>query len=180
MAFFPPGAINALHDASKKYVAPTPKTGRTQKEPAIPDPGIFASLATDIPAKNDIREVNLSIAQCAVHLELLETFKRLRETVIKSNRLDVLFDTLPEKNYHTVYRFHRNRYRNERQLLKPIKLYDATFQDRRKTKWIRFCEYALGRFTTWAASNAPDSFNAARGSANELATLFIPPLGMGC
>ena len=164
-----------LHAASREYVpnhVPRDKVVESQ----IPVPTIFDNLKLEHTNDNEVDTVIPSLARCAVHLELLEAFKLLQETVIKSNQLDVLFDTLPEKHYTTGsrYEYRGGRYVRQRRLLKPIKKHDRNYQER---KWVKFVGYAYSRFSIWAAGIDKDPAAIAKGG-RRLSASFIPPLGI--
>ena len=170
MASFIPGSIEELHAASRDYSRTYNISSRNKDEPDIPNPAIFAGLGTDAS--------QMSMAHCAVHLELLEAFKFLRECVIKSNQLDVVFNTMPLKRYTTSLQYNKGRYLRRKKLLKPVKDHDSTFQERRKAKWLGFLDYAFLRFTSWATAMGHTRYNAITGNGNDLANSFIPPLGI--
>lgn len=176
MAFFTQDLIDDLHSASKiysaSYAAPKSQTAN------IPTPEVFHDLyAHDTSALP-------SAAQCAVHLELLELFAKLREYVTKSNQLDVLFDTMPQKKYTSTSERRRGYILPRRTLLKPIKYYDTTFQERRKGKWKIFIDHAFARFRTWAAAVSGHQTTMIRELvvpgeiAYTLVEYAVPPLGM--
>ena len=162
------GFTRELHAASREYAQGYVPRNQVAKEgPQIP-------LKLERTSKNGVDTVVPSLARCAVHLELLEAFKLLRETVIKSNQLDVLFDTLPEKHYITVSRYRRGRYVRQRTFLKKL---DSSYQERRKAKWLKFVDYAFNRFSKWAAGIDKSPAAIAKGG-RRLAAEFIPPLGI--
>ena len=167
-----------LHAASREYAQPyVPRNKVAKEEPQIPVPTVFDSLKLERTNKNEVDTAVPSLARCAVHLELLEAFKLLQETVIKSNQLDVLFDTLPEKYYITMSRYRGGRYFRQRTLLKPIKKHDSSYQERRKAKWAKFVDYAFNRFSIWAAGIDRSPAAIAKGG-RRLAAKFVPPLGI--
>lgn len=174
MDYFSPDLIHELHAASREHV-PKNEVGKMYEvKPNVPDPTIFSGLKLKRTNKDGEDTAIPSLAQCAVHLELLEAYKLLQEKVIKSNHLDVLFDTLPEKRYRTVSQYRGGRYVSRKILLKPIKDYDPAFQEGRKAKWMGFVNNAFLRFSTWATtiSKSPNAF------AKRLADDLIPPLGI--
>ncbi|KAL9009388.1 MAG: hypothetical protein Q9173_005576 [Seirophora scorigena] len=102
-------------------------------------PAIFDSLETAQTDEEEPGKTFPSIAPCAVHLELLECFKLLQEMVIKSNQLDVRFDTLPRNNLTSSNVKNREGPRVLRwRLLRPMKAHDSNFQKRQKVKWTSF------------------------------------------
>lgn len=104
-------------------------------ESVIPDPNLFDARrlvtgADSLP----------SVAQCAVHLELLQCFRKLRNQVINSQRLDQAWDIKPiPRVVYTGYRGNKT----------EKKLKDTTFQSRREAKWSTFIELAVTRFVYW-------------------------------
>ena len=171
------GLASELHAASREYTQGYRYLPRNEVAKQIPLPTIFDGLEFERMNKDEADIVVPSLAICAVHLELLEAFKLLRETVIKSNQLDVLFDTLPVKHYTTVSRYRGGRYVRQRTLLKPIKNYDRSYQERRNAKWVKAVDHASNRFSIWAARIDKSPAAIAEGGSG-LAAEFIPPLGI--
>ena len=177
MASLVPGSIDELHAASRDY-SRTHAALSLRNKPEIPDPAIFAGLKVVTPNDNDHADLFPSVAHCAVHLELLEAFKVLRECVIQSNQLDVLFDTMPKRQYTISRQWRSGRYVHRKVLLKPVKEHDVTFGQRRKAKWMGFVNYAFLRFTSWASAIHHTRYNAITNKRNELSENYIPPLGI--
>jgi len=113
------------------------------EEPVVPSPSVFKSFneSTGNPLEIPTDEMQFpSVAECATHLELLESFLELRQKVLKSNALDRTFSIKP------VVRFETSGYgRNRRQVKKP----DPTFETRRQKKWSIFVKLAVVRFMKW-------------------------------
>ena len=174
--------IAELHTASReysrKYAASVSLGAKDDKQQSqIPLPAIFESSDGSHADSNEHGITLPSIAECAVHLELLECFKLLREAVVKSNQLDVLFDTLPLKSYTTSYGHNiRGRRVLQRKLCRPIKEHDSTFQERRKVKWTIFVNYAYHRFSLWVASINGD--DECWNDKAELVPKLVPPIGI--
>ncbi|KAI4261390.1 MAG: hypothetical protein L6R42_003413 [Xanthoria sp. 1 TBL-2021] len=181
MDFHDPGSITELHAASRQhvqnYTAPISLVGNEYQQQAhVPSPAIFETPESAHTDEDKRSNMLPSIAQCAIHLELLECFKLLQKTVIKSNQLDVLFDTLPRKKFTTSYIYNsRGRGVPGRRLLRPIKAHDSTFQERRKEKWTRFIHKAYCRFSTWVVSiNNNRKISGKVG--HELDLKLVPPI----
>ena len=147
--------VTGLHQASRDscslYAAPKFITaGTADDEPEIPSPSLFDFSETSSKGADEQMAPIPTVAQLAVHLELLEAILILRSKVIKSNKLDFVFDTMPIKQYSTRRVWRRNRCFNQRYILKPVEAHDPTYQARRREKWPRFFGYAYMRFRTWA------------------------------
>lgn len=180
MAFLASESLHELHARTRELWKGTQNFSfRVAKshaeEPEIPSPAIFDILDGNV--KRGTADGSIpSVAQCAVHLELLEAFKVLRETVLKSNQLDVLFDTLPIKTYTTQYTYRRRRYVPRKRLRKPLKESDTTYFERRHAKWTAFANYAFQRFSIWAGCIERTAGATAR-KRRHLIPSLVPPLG---
>lgn len=131
--------------------------------PVIPDPGIF-NFATPINVNNEPsrRRMTLDLAlptqaECATHLEFLETLFILRQKILVSKELDDVMQTKPVRE-------HKTGAQGDEKTLKDDKLWD-----RRQAKWPRFVELATVRFLAWR-----DHFN--RSSQREITRDNLPPL----
>jgi hypothetical protein len=116
----------------------------SDEEAVIPPTAIFAGLQDEgrDPRENQNDGVQLpSVAECAVHLQLLESFQVLREKVPKSNALDRTFSIRPITTRRSVAGYGRNR--------RQVAVADSTFQTRRQKKWHIFVDLAVARFTAW-------------------------------
>jgi hypothetical protein len=114
------------------------------EQPVIPPTSIFEDLQRKGTKPQDNRkdEVQLpSVARCAVHLQLLESFLLLQERVLKSNALDHAFSIKPGISYTSASTSYRR-----------VKQPDHTFPTRREKKWPIFVDLAVSRFLTWWGS----------------------------
>ncbi|KAK0722627.1 hypothetical protein B0T26DRAFT_640760 [Lasiosphaeria miniovina] len=121
-------------DLLKALETKFPASKSIDDEPAIPTPDIFASLLDDDHAKNE--EQLPRIAECAVHLRMLEAFLVLKQKVATSNALDRAFGIAPKDTLTTVCG-------------KRCRKTDTTFKERRKVKWNLFVRMAAWRFLDW-------------------------------
>lgn len=116
------------------------KTAQTEDEqPIIPPNSLFDGLSPS-PLEGTHVDGNKMpvIAECAVHLELLEAFLVLKEKIYTSNALDRTFAIRPEDKFVTQYR-------SRRKVRQP----DKTFQTRRAVKWPIYIRLAAVRFLQW-------------------------------
>ncbi|KAF2843787.1 hypothetical protein M501DRAFT_967571 [Patellaria atrata CBS 101060] len=123
------------HDVWKPTEWPTAAT--KDEEPKIPSPDIFADLTSLKGTTTDKPAALPTIAQCAVHLELLETFHVLRQKMFWSIPLDKAFDVKEEP------RIVHQRDGSEK------KLKDDRFAEKRNEKWTKFVTLAVYRFLVW-------------------------------
>ncbi|KFA81371.1 hypothetical protein S40288_06041 [Stachybotrys chartarum IBT 40288] len=188
MSHVVPFHLRNLHSASKAEAASLEWSQRhsnvstlypnravaADDEPKIPDPGLFATLINTAPGGADLP----TPAECAVHLELLETFYKLRVDVIMHAYLDTAFGL--EINKKTVYRrtYDIAKYQY---VMKPTQLRDTTWPSRRRRKWLYFLGIAVNRFEIWVKKM--DEFLKAQdresvsGPSQECLTLpNLPPL----
>lgn len=149
------------------------KAALSADQPVIPPTSIFEDLQGEggEPQDNRKDEVQLpSVAQCAVHLQLLESFLLLQEMVLKSNALDHAFSIKPVISYTSA----STSYRRVRQ---P----DHTFTTRREKKWPIFVDLAVSRFLTWWGSlgNILGLSDTAESYLHSAAKIeeYLPPLG---
>lgn len=117
---------------------PFQRATKPEEEPLIPTPEIFVDQDRGVEVGLDPRVPTIS--QCATHLELLETFFILKEKLIRSEAMDEAMDTQPVREIKTGYY-------NDTKTLK-----DETLEERRKSKWPKFVEFAVLRFFAWRAS----------------------------
>lgn len=156
---------------STEWRAPTFRTAKTkQEEPIIPPSSLFRSLEDAKTGGDTGPEVLPSVAQCAVHLELLQTLHALRVKVLRSTAIDATFDIKP--NPRTVTRGWGPNKRN-------VKLKDDTFAIRRKEKWPLFVDFAVVRFQIWVRLADSLIATSKKGNHNGATSqgLTLPPLG---
>lgn len=137
-----------LHKESKSSVTKLNINSRARENPTnlgggqrptIPHPKLFEALShspSEVP----------KVADCAVHLELLEVFHTLRVIVLNCQSLDKTFGITPRTK--KVYRQEYS-YRKRKHFKKAVIIKDATFHTRRREKWDYFLEIAVGRFLEW-------------------------------
>lgn len=102
----------------------------------IPSPSIFNFDQTQNGADAGSHRLP-SPAECATHLELLQTFYVLRQRIIISEEIDKSFNIQPIRVVKTGRR-------GDKKTLK-----DDTLADRRQVKWTRYVEFAVIRFLAW-------------------------------
>lgn len=122
----------AISLSTKYQTAPT-----KAEEPLIPSPDTFSQLENPTPPAPATSPVLPTAAECAVHLELLETFYVLRQRILKSETLDKLFDLKAEPREVT------------KKDGTKLKLKDTTLWTRRERKWHKYLELAVVRFLRW-------------------------------
>lgn len=118
-------------------------TRKTQPKPNIPNlpatlppPSIFATLDFEFNNSNShqvqntdgSRNILPTVTECAVHLELLEAFRVLKQRVLESNALDNTFGTKQAS---------------------PQRRTDRAWMEKRKEKWHKFQRLAVLRFEIW-------------------------------
>src|SRR5262245_32072776 len=128
-----PRTLHELSQAALKSIcsdrSPYPLAKTLAEEPKIPSPDVFRPL--DSTPREDSNFWALpSPAECAVHLELLETIYAVRQRILKSEVIDKTFGIEP--NHKEVTR--RN---GEKRKLK-----DDTLWERRQVKWQKYVEFA--------------------------------------
>ncbi|KAK3326734.1 hypothetical protein B0H66DRAFT_470726 [Apodospora peruviana] len=130
---YPYGREKEIKDIQKLF--PVSKSGTDAPTAAltIPDPGIFGALASDHKA-----ETLPTIAECAIHLELLEALEILQQKVLTSNALDRAFGIVPKNKVQASWP-------RTRVVLKR----DESFPERRKVKWPIYLRFAATRFLEW-------------------------------
>ncbi len=168
-----------LHDESvnemqrldqQKFTRPEALYKRVEKaslNPVIPDPGLFESLKS---STNKPSAALPTVAECAVHLELLEVFYRLRSRIVNSTALDRTFgvyidEELCRAENGSVF-FARRR--------------DDTWPARRAKKWTYFLSIAAGRFLCWAreADTAMASESKVPHNSSRPGDIpYLPPIG---
>ncbi|KAK2747975.1 hypothetical protein FQN57_001566 [Myotisia sp. PD_48] len=111
-----------------------------KEEPKIPAPAIFEDEALQETGICPVAERVIQLptaAECAVHLELLETFYVLRQRVLKSDSIDKTFGIYPIHQLRTGVQGDTK------------KLKDETLWTRRQVKWQKYLILAVARFLTW-------------------------------
>lgn len=179
--------LQALHTASKGEIQNGalqqqrhryPQAKSDAEEPKIPSPKLFSGLGKPADALSavdagvtDARRLP-SVAECAVHLELLETFLALRVKIVSSDDLDNTFGVKAANKiiYRKQYDSRQRKY-----VRKPYKLKDKTWEDRRRQKWPYFLGIAAGRFQSWMVKM--DAAMAAGRAGKQKSLLALPPLG---
>lgn len=181
--------LQALHTTSKGEIQNGalaqkrlryPQAKSEAEEPKIPSPELFRDLDTPASAPSDggagFGDARLlpTVAECAVHLELLETFHALRVKIVSSEDLD---NTFGVKTAHKI--IYRKQYdsKQRKYVGKPYKLKDKTWEDRRREKWLYFLGIAAGRFRSWIVK--VDAAMAARKTDHGRSFSTLPPIG-GC
>lgn len=169
-------------DGRKKILASYLQGAKNaSQEPKIPDPKLFDSLGYTGSAAPESDLPTLS--ECAVHLELLEVFYKLRQDIIKCEKLDASFGVTMNKK--TVYRKGYYDPPRRRYTTYPVQLADETWPTRRRQKWSYFLSIAVGRFKVWmiAANRSLKVPNNLEDQAplstefNRPKLPFLPPLG---
>jgi hypothetical protein len=168
----------SLHRWSKQYIEhqegirhsylttqppPFQKAFQREQNPKIPSPNLF-SLDAGSQALSKSHSSLPTVAECAVHLELLQAFQHFRIGIISSERLDRVLGI--ELNPRTVFRKVSNGYGQYEQ--QEIKLQDLTFDERRKTKWLLLLSLAAARFLKWVEVIEKDPAES----------ILLPPIGM--
>ena len=136
------------------------------EHPVIPSRNIFEQIAKPVSQTNALLASLPNVAECAVHLELLQALYALRQNVLRSQALDNAFDIKP--NTRTVWRGYRpRRYQ--------VKIKDTTFASRRLEKWPIFVNFAVLRFMHWAKSADAALYGVPSDSRAD--KIEVPPLG---
>ncbi|KAK3906170.1 hypothetical protein C8A05DRAFT_40978 [Staphylotrichum tortipilum] len=152
-----PHTASALH----------PKAATAEAQDKVPDPTLFASLTQPTRGDSDLP----TVGECAVHLELLEVFHKLRINVIRSSALDTTFGVRIEKR--AVFQRGWDDAKRD-YVMKPGHLKDETWGSRRRQKWSYFLEIAVGRFRVWIGKM--DWFLKALGLEDRTRLPYLPPL----
>ncbi|KAI0469602.1 hypothetical protein F4859DRAFT_487203 [Xylaria cf. heliscus] len=151
---------NILHNCSKQAFSRQVAQSSLQVEfmeatslsenPKIPDPNLFKFSIDSRYVQEEARRLP-SVAECAVHLELLQAFRYLRVEVLSSRKLDDAFGIKPENR--TVFRKKRvYQGTGSGWVREPVKLRDDTFEKRREEKWPLYLRLAASRFLYWIAA----------------------------
>lgn len=162
----------SLHQRGKDMVTgpnrPNDPTGKPYKLaykaediPAIPDPSVFNfqdnpnGSSTRSPSTPDLALPNL--AECATHLEFLETLFVLRQKILVSKDLDEVMQTEPRREEKTGVQGDTKTFKDE------------NLWGRRQIKWPLYVEFATIRFLAWR-----EGFNKSR--TTEITQDNLPPL----
>jgi hypothetical protein len=135
------------------------------ENPQIPVPTLFEFGHPTLPLWR--RNPSLpTVAECAVHLELLQVFYSLRVRILGSTELDDLLEI--KANPRTVYR--TTALDGRRTTRTAVQVRDETFDERRKVKWPFYLNLAASRFLRWV--------DAMEDGADFVQRSFrIPPIG---
>ena len=145
-------------EESEKLATLYPPARTPGEEPVIPKPEIFDALHN--PAENPAALP--TIAECAVHLQLLEKFVALKQKVLTSNRLDRAFAIIPKDELVTKG--------GKREIQA-----DQTFKERQAVKWPIFVRFASARFLRWWRICSP--ILHPQDNRLRMADTSVPPLG---
>ena len=128
----PYGQLAARQDLEKESRTKFRPASKREEEPIIPPLALFSALET----RNENSTGFPNVAECAVHLELLEAFLILKQKILTSNSLDRTFNIVPKDTLHTVSG-------------KKERKQDPTFKTRRAVKWPIYIRLAAARFLQW-------------------------------
>ncbi|KAK4200876.1 hypothetical protein QBC40DRAFT_224494 [Triangularia verruculosa] len=124
--------LRGFVDRKTRSAYPSART--SSEEPVIPKPTLFEENHVT----NSERAARLpTVAECAIHLELLETLFVLRERILRSEDIDNSMGITRKRETKTGHNGDTKTFK------------DATFESRRQAKWIRFIEFAVVRFLDW-------------------------------
>jgi hypothetical protein len=129
--------------------------------PTIPDPSIFnfENIANDksVGSSNTPDLALPNVAECATHLEFLETLFVLRQKILVSRDLDEVMQTEPKREEKTGVQGDTKTFKDEK------------LWKRRQVKWPLYVEFATIRFLAWR-----QEFN--RSKCTEITQDNLPPL----
>ncbi|RGP67641.1 hypothetical protein FSPOR_5829 [Fusarium sporotrichioides] len=162
----------SLHQKGKDMVSgpnrPNDPTGKpyelaykAEDVPVIPNPSalnfqdIPNGSSTGNPSTANLALPNL--AECATHLEFLETLFVLRQNILVSTDLDEIMQTEPQREEKTGVQGDTKTFKDEK------------LWERRQIKWPKFVEFATIRFLAWR-----QEFNKSR--IPEITQDNLPPL----
>ncbi|ESU10063.1 hypothetical protein FGSG_03198 [Fusarium graminearum PH-1] len=162
----------SLHQRGKDMVTgpnrPNDPTGKpyelaykAQDIPVIPDPSVFNFQ--DIPNGDSIGNPSTTdlalpdLAECATHLEFLETLFVLRQKILVSKDLDEVMQTEPRREEKTGVQGDTKTFKDE------------NLWGRRQIKWPLYAEFATIRFLAWR-----EGFN--KSNIMEITQDNLPPL----
>lgn len=133
----------SLGDTSNIHLPAYGTAAIVKDNPKIPNPSLFSFGSEN--SENDNTGLP-TVAECAVHLELLEAFHGIYLKVSRSTTLDTVLGIKPEPRtvYRRKYLGYRRGYTRE-----AIMVRDHTFPERQKSKWTSYLTVAAARFLTW-------------------------------
>ena len=195
---------NALHAAAKADRARTrPIAFRDapspEDEPVIPSPHIFIQPPLNPSTeKSSDGEANNSasvprVAECAIHLELLEVFYALKAKVLTSPELDAVLGIVPRPVEYRVPRtvrytsgVHRGGEIWREKKIWDVKVKMSISKARRREKWLFFLRLAVVRFEEWVRGAdlrmgevaRTDGRGLEEAGTEVLESKAMPPLGM--
>ncbi|KAF4471911.1 hypothetical protein FALBO_1172 [Fusarium albosuccineum] len=108
---------------------------KPQDKPIIPDLAIFNFDDEQKPHNSDVSLPR--VAECAAHLEFLETLYVLRQRIFVSKEFDDAMDIKPNRETKTGHVGDTKTFK------------DNTFWERRQQKWPKYIEFAVIRFLAW-------------------------------
>ncbi|KAK3395023.1 hypothetical protein B0H63DRAFT_518092 [Podospora didyma] len=150
----------------------------TNEDGAISSDGVPSpSAPSPSPSSSPLLSVLPTVGECAVHLELLESFFALRRKVLASAPLDEVFE-VPKTN-RTVFRVNKSKNILGRFEFtqKPYKLKDTNWPAERKKKWPLFIGMAVQRFKAWIETADADKLLLVDDGGGFFRLRFLPPLG---
>ncbi|CAP60953.1 uncharacterized protein PODANS_2_13530 [Podospora anserina S mat+] len=137
------GSKAVLRTCINNTINPPYQSARNpEEEPVIPDTTVFEQDNASLPLAHAERLP--TVAECAIHLELLETLFHLRQQILQSGDIDKTMGTTPNRQTKTGYNGDTKTFK------------DDTLESRRQTKWPRFIEFAVVRFLDWRARLAKE------------------------
>ena len=145
-------------EESKRLVTAYPPAKTPGEQPVIPKPELFDALhhpTADLAALP-------TIAECAVHLQLLEKFVALKQKILTSNALDRALAIIPKDKLVA-------------QGGKRQRRADETFKAQQAVKWPIFVRIAAARFLRWWGTCSP--MLHAQDSSLRVTEISLPPLG---
>ncbi|KAM7183571.1 Protein of unknown function (DUF1399) domain containing protein [Naviculisporaceae sp. PSN 640] len=127
---------------------PTPYKIETkdEKKPIIPELEVFRDDEPPATGRKPSHSGVLpNVAQCAIHLEFLETLFVLREKILRSDDIDKAMDIQLQRQRKTGFKGDTK------------ELKDTTLETRRRAKWPKYIELAVIRFLDWQESLPKDA-----------------------
>ncbi|KAK2753763.1 hypothetical protein FQN55_000126 [Onygenales sp. PD_40] len=136
-----------------------------------PPPELFGTLSGTAIHLAGGRPILPTVSECAVHLELLQALYMLRRRVLQSKDLDNSFEIVPHPKTVKQYTYSQGR----RTSFQKVKIKDATYVDRRKSKWPAFVDFAVMRFIHWVEI-ADAELLKGKNEGDDDVNLIVPPL----